>query len=679
MGRSPPYPPPIHTSSMVPEHAPGRASFPPRAIDLSMATRPLALGLLCMGFLGSAQLAGAARQDAGQATLEAPIASALLAESEDVRTFNMHVTTLASPWMEGRVPGTRGMELAREYVQHWMEKTGVEPAFVKDGAASWRQTFELAPQVQLEAQTLRIEGAGLEPVPDVDFRALSVGAAASAQGSPVFIGYGIERGPKDSGYHGYGDDLDLTGKVAVMLRFEPMDAEGKSQWAKRGPWSGRASFSAKIRAASKRNPAAILILNPPDCSDERAGQLPEFSVGREVANVPVLVINLATAERLALALDPEGRSLLELRQLADAGAVAVDWKGRIDISVETASNSLMAENIGGLLRGKGALADELIVMGAHMDHLGMGEFGSRSGPGELHPGADDNATGTAAIIMLAEKLRADYDALPEGTDARSILFLAFDAEESGLNGSRYYVENPIQPLESHALMLNFDMIGRLTDRRLSISGGGTGVGLADLLQPLVEESPLTIVQPEGAGGGSDHLPFLQREIPILFAICADLHDDYHTPRDTSDKINRVDAVHTIDLFHRILQAVTTAPQGWAWATEENSSGPRASASRGGSGRGGIRVRFGIRPSDEAGTADHVAVATVVDGSPAAEAGVESGDVLVEWAGEPVGDIRDWMNKLSQHEPGDEITIKVDRAGQEKTLQVTLGAPAGAGG
>ncbi|MFT5288160.1 MAG: hypothetical protein ACI8QS_000307 [Planctomycetota bacterium] len=535
----------------------------------SAALRRRTLPLLLTGlatFCSLASLPWALQDPDPQATeTSAPNTTA-----QDVQIFGNRVQILAASVMEGRVPGTAGMELARDTVQSWMEETGVEPAFTVEGEASWRQPFELAPDVRLISQKLSFEGAELDFVADEDYRGMPYGSAGSASGKPVFIGYGIERGPVGSEYRGYVEGLDLTGKVAVMLRFEPMDAEGKSRFTTRGPWSGRAGFSAKLRAAAKRNPAAILILNPPGCSDPRSQQLMPFTSGRDVAGVPVLHVNLSAAEAMATALDFEGRSLLDLRLLADAGAVAIEWNGVITAKVETKSVALVAQNIGGLLRGKGALADELIVMGAHMDHLGMGEFGSRSGPGELHPGADDNATGTAAILMLAERLRRDYDAMPEGSQARSILFLAFDAEESGLNGSAYYVNNPIVPLKSHALMLNFDMIGRLTNQRLSVAGGGTGVGLADLLKPLFEATPLTIVQPAGSRGGSDHLPFLQRKIPILFAICADMHDDYHTPRDTSDKVNNLEAVQTIDLFYEILRATSVAPERWAWDESASS-------------------------------------------------------------------------------------------------------------
>jgi Zn-dependent M28 family amino/carboxypeptidase len=185
--------------------------------------------------------------------------------------------------------------------------------------------------------------------------------------------------------------------------------------------------------------------------------------------------------------------------------------------------------------------------------------------GEIHPGADDNASGSAAVLMLAAKLAQSYAALAEGESARSILFIGFDAEEAGLHGAFHYVSQPIAPLEDHALMINFDMIGRIVNKRLSVSGGRSALGMAEWLDPLFEASPLEIVTDAAIPGGSDHMAFMQRKVPYLFAIIADFHDEYHTPDDVTWKINREDAVAAIDLFHQIAltAAKRTAPFEWA--------------------------------------------------------------------------------------------------------------------
>ena len=158
-------------------------------------------------------------------------------------------------------------------------------------------------------------------------------------------------------------------------------------------------------------------------------------------------MSVDAGSRLLELADPAGRTARQLRSIADEGAGLVALDGLATVRVAVEETPVVAENIAGIVPGRGALADEYIVIGAHLDHLGMGEFGSRTGPGKLHPGADDNASGSAGIILLAQKLSASYAALPADADARSILLMTFSAEESGLNGSRYYVEHPIVPID----------------------------------------------------------------------------------------------------------------------------------------------------------------------------------------------------------------------------------------
>ena len=315
-----------------------------------------------------------------------------------------------------------------------------------------------------------------------------------------------------------------------------------------------------------------------------------------------------------------------------------------------------AENVGGVLRGKGDLADEWLVMGAHIDHIGMGDFGSRWGSGKLHPGADDNASGTAGVLLLADLLAQSYAELPEDADARSIVFICFDAEESGLNGSRYYVNNPIVPLEDHALMGNFDMIGRITNERLLLSGMETGEGLPDMLQPAMDRTELELVIPTSMNGASDHSSFLSKGVPVLFSIIADFHDDYHTPSDEVWKINTEDATRACHLYSGDRPALVTSSERQ----------PQRSS------MGDISVRFGVSPS-YGSDGPGIGISSVSEGGSAAEAGVLEGDRLVRWDGQKLSDVESWMPLLARHEPGDVVNIGVLRDGEEVTLEVTLQA------
>ncbi|QDU67587.1 M28 family peptidase [Engelhardtia mirabilis] len=602
-----------------------------------------------------------------------PVTDALAELGPDFRAYNDHVVFLASPFLEGRLPGTRGMDIARDYVEHYLRQAGLDEAFEVDGVPGFRQPFALSGTSTLAGQGFSAPG-GTDLIAGTDYTALSLGAGGTVTAPAVFVGYSIASGPGDSEYSSYAEDDDLSGRVAVMLRFEPMDGEGNSRWAEESrPWSARAGFARKVRDAARRGAAGIVIINPPGCADPRASQLSGFSMGGSAAEVPVIMLSTEAGEGVVKAMDPEGRSLMDLRKLADEGRSVVKLNGNMTLEAEVVREELMAQNVAGLLKGHGALANELIVVGAHMDHLGMGNFGSRdreSAGRELHPGADDNASGTAAVIMLAERMVREYAELPEGTPARSILFMAFDAEESGLNGAFHYVANPILPIEDHVLMLNFDMIGRITNKRLSVSGGGTGVGMAEWVQPFFDASPLEIVTSRRGGGGSDHMAFERNSVPVLFGIIADFHDDYHTPRDTVDKINRVDALLTIDLWQQIVSAMSTRDQRFEF-TEAQAEPAEASAPQ--ASRGDAKVRFGIMPGSYDEDAIGVLVGSVTPGGSADEGGIEDGDLMVRWNGVKIENVMGWMGMLASHEPGDVVRVGVKRGGDELTLDITLQA------
>jgi hypothetical protein len=608
------------------------------------------------------------------------IAAALESVDADVRVYNDHLTTLASPFMEGRVPGSRGMEVASEYVEFWFRKYGLEAPFPRTETAvggeevitpraSHRQPFPLSGTLEITGQSLSVEADGRSVTfePEKEFRVTGLGGAGELSAPVVFVGYSIDNGPE--GYSSYGEGDDLSGKVALMLRFEPMNDKGLSRWSENGPWSDKASFANKLRAARERQASAIIVINTPGADDPRAVSLDSMRGDRKGEGCPVIAMTAEGGERFVQATDPQHRSLMDLRHLADESGGLIELSaGTATIGADMVTKPLIAENVGGLLPGRGALAEQYIVVGAHLDHLGMGYFGSRSGPGKLHPGADDNASGSAGILLLAEKLAASYAQLPEGTDARSVLFIAFSAEESGLHGSRYYVDHPIAPLEKHALMVNFDMIGRITNDRLRVSGVNSAEELEEWLKPFFDAAPLEIVASGGGPGGSDHMSFQQRSIPVLFGIIADFHGDYHTPEDVGWKINRVGAVQTVRLFHDIALAAAQRPQCFTFKGEGGGEGAEP-----GPRLADIKVRFGIIPGSYDEDQEGIAVRDVAEGGSAQQAGVQAGDVLVAWNKQALQGIRHWMTLLAAHQPGDTVELGVLRDGKEVTLMATLQA------
>ncbi|UYV13632.1 MAG: M28 family peptidase [Phycisphaera sp.] len=371
---------------------------------------------------------------------------------------------------------------------------------------------------------------------------------------------------------------------------------------------------------------------------------------------PAMGGRLPGSKGMAMAKDYVQRSL-ELAGLEPAFGSGESASWRQSFSIENTN----AENVAGLIRGSGDLASQYIVIGAHLDHLGDGQFGSRGETGSLHPGADDNASGVAGMLLMARGLAGDYAKL-DG-DRRSVLFIAFSGEESGLNGATFYVNNPVSPITTHTLMINFDMIGRIKDGRLSVSGVGTGVGLEDVVEPIFDASPLIEQVESGLSGRSDHWAFYEAGVPGLFVTATDQHDDYHTQNDESWKINRTQGAETAAVFAQVVHALATTTSNMAFV-----GGQRPAA---GPSMGDIRVRFGIRPGSYVEGVSGVAVGGVTPDSPADHAGLESGDRLVGWNGQAVGDVRDWMGQLMRHDPGDVVTVTVERDGERIDFKVTL--------
>jgi hypothetical protein len=292
----------------------------------------------------------------------------------------------------------------------------------------------------------------------------------------------------------------------------------------------------------------------------------------------------------------------------------------------------------------------------------MGDFGSREGPGKLHPGADDNASGAAGIILLASSLKNDYAALPAEQPLRTVLFMGFSAEESGLIGSRYYVEHPIYPIKNTVLMMNFDMIGRVKNGRLSVTNSPDVNGFMDWAQPIYAKSPLTIIKSEGrGGGGSDHASFQAVGVPILFAICADFHADYHTSRDTMDLIDRETSVEAVHLWHNLALSMAQLDKRF---TIDDKSGPMRTQP--------MKVRAGLRTKESEDGSGLDIVDVTKDGS-ADKAGIRKGDKLVKWNKMEMKDRQAFVDDLRTQDPGAKVQAVVLRDGNEITVYVELQA------
>ncbi|MCK4872626.1 MAG: M28 family peptidase [Phycisphaerales bacterium] len=599
----------------------------------------------------------------------------------DADAYTSHIFTLANPFFEGRCPGTIGNDLTAEYIEFYFEHLGLEPAFAQPIATaeaatiralpSYRQPFSVGGTIATDTQQMTVFTAeGHYPMlPGEDFTLLGVSGNENATGEVVFIGYGIEKGP--GGYSSFTEDTDLTDKIALLLRFEPMDDQGRSLWAEgKERWSKHAGLMSKFRAVAKRGAAGILLVAPSAADDPRTGALQapaETRIGKPLS-IPILLVSHDTAELICKHGDTDGRDLPALRRYADAGGKPIPFDG-VDASIAAAlhTEELVTNNVAAILPGKGELADQYIVIGAHYDHLGYGHFGSRErgADGMLHVGADDNASGVAGTLLLAQRFSVLYDKLPTDQPARSLLFVLFSGEEMGLLGSSHFVSNSPVPIDRIYACLNMDMIGDLRDDKTVVFGVGTAEEFGEVLDPVFASSPLQVDARPGSSGRSDEASFHRKQIPGLHFFSGG-HKRYHTTRDTAATINVPGALKILDL----VEAVTTTLASRADSLTYKKAGGKAPTTR----RSQIKVRFGITPAGHGEAAHGVLVGEVFEGTSASNAGVVKGDRIIRWAGEDVADIGAWMTKLKEHEPGDEVDIVVLRDGEEVTLHVVLLAP-----
>ena len=590
-----------------------------------------------------------------------------------------HAITLSNPWFEGRAPGLRGNDLAAEYLEFWMKDAGLEVAFPAVGAdgvtpkdgpwKSYQQKFALtggAPKVEDGALT----AGGADRERGKDFTVLGISGNAKVEAPVTFVGYGIKKGEAD--YTSSEEGADLTGRIAMVFRYEPLDERGRSKWSARR-FSEFSAMTTKIDALVERGAAGIILVSPPGARDGKVA-LEDVSTSRwgRPLDIPMVQVSTDVAEQILKAGAPDQGSLVDWRKRADAGeikTVALKDDAKVSIETKLSNGGTPTQNVGGVLRGKGALADEWVVVGAHFDHVGYGYFGtSPQYTGQLHPGADDNASGTSAMLCVAQAMADIYGGKDAPKDARSILFLGFTGEESGLRGSRWYVEHPTIAGDKMSLMVNMDMVGRLRSDDLSVGGMSSAKGMIDVMRPIFERSGLTIHADPSGRGPSDHASFYGAGVPVLFMYTGN-HDIYHTPKDKGYTLNPEGAAKIVALAADIATTVATRPERLEF---QQDSGKTAD-------RGYAAVRLGVMPSmnDDDRAAGAPTKGVLVDGvsadTSASDAGIVKGDILVSWNGEDLESTGTMMTKLRAHKPGDVVKVKVWRDGKDIEMDVTLRA------
>jgi aminopeptidase YwaD len=631
-----------------------------------------------------------------------------------VERLRAHIEYLASDKLEGRRTGTLGANLAAEYIAREFSRYGLRRSIGYDTAGMsileadspkrYLQEFPYVSGVELAEHNLFYVNPG--KADDIaQFRVgedwMPVGFSSNGKihgAEMVFAGYGISSAELKY------DDYSASSKdrVAIIFAGTPDGDNPHGQFARAGELRFKAA-AARAAGAS----ALLIIASEENLKDDRLSRLSYDNAGE--AGIPVLVISRSLAQKLlALGSLSEYQAAADARGTNNASLRAPMALRKLDLSTEITRRVSPSANVVGILDGSDpTLKNEVIVIGAHYDHLGHGGEGSLAPrEGEIHHGADDNASGTAGMLELARLFRSQ-----KLRPRRTIVFMGFSGEEEGLLGSNYYVNHPIFPLANTVTMINMDMIGRMKDNKLIVGGVGTApewrqalaaanapermrVAVApaspgDMPRPITStvgrevpgrevpivtgtngtpvvtlsfEKSFDLTLNEDGFGPSDHSSFYAKQIPVLF-FWTGSHEDYHKPSDTADKINYADEARILSLVTRIIYDIDTNDKRPVYAVAKSASTGRAS---------GFRVYLGTIPN-YADSNDGLLLDGVRDDSPAAKAGLKAGDKIVKLAGRDVRNVYDYTYALGEMKAGQEYEVELMRAGERIKVVITPAA------
>lgn len=616
-----------------------------------------------------------------------------------VERLRGHVQYLASDKLEGRRTGTPGARLAAEYIVREFARYKLRPAGTEAGEdRRYLQKFPYVAGVELgKGNSLRLETrltpTGTEGASSIalrvgeDWMPLGMSTNGKLVDAPVaFAGYGITA--KELSHDDYAGGY-IKGRVAVVLPGTPDgdDPHGKFVRYNDVRW--------KAIAAREAGALALVVVAREEVFKQDSFYGLKFDNSAGDAGLPVLAISrqaalkllgaightLADVEKAALAASAAATAAANAQVPATGGDssypktfAALMANAQLDLSLDVVRRDAPAFNVVGILEGSDPkLKSEAIVIGAHYDHLGLGGEGSLAPrEGQVHHGADDNASGVAGLLELARLFSTRRP-------RRTLVFIAFSGEEEGLLGSNFYVNHPAVPLSQTVAMINMDMIGRMKDNRLMVGGVGTAEEWRSLVNernvaPELKGEPqdarssylpvrsFNLTLTEDGYGPSDHSSFYSKRVPVLF-FWTGTHDDYHKPTDTADKIDYESEALILSYIYNILSAVDEADKRPTYAVARSESAGRNM---------GFRVYLGTIPN-YADSKDGLKLDGVRDDSPAAKAGLKAGDVITRLAGREVRNVYDYTYALGEMKAGVEYEVEILRDGKPLKLKITPAA------
>ncbi len=589
---------------------------------------PLILSASLLGGTGFSQSRPASSRPASQPSREA---KSQLDPRFPSQAFLGHIQVLAADGLFGREAGTPFSKLAAEYIALQFQKGGLKPV----GGTSWFHDFFLPsvwavqgkPRLKLQGKTEEVLVFGK------DFGALPHTGSGSLEGEAVFCGYGVSL-PESHGGLSYDDykGKDLKGKIAVLLEGSP----------EVGGVLLRAPLSRKIYTAKSKGASGVLLI---------VDKLKAFPPSSDSSGLPGFQVLRSSASRVW----PEAADFEE-------GEESQSLRGSAELELELVSVRKKARNVVGVIPGKDPkLAQEYVVLGAHFDHLGLGGPSSLArggGLGQIHNGADDNASGVSMLIEVGKWLAKHPQDL-----RRSVLLVAFSGEEKGLLGSKAFVENPPLPLKSMVAMVNLDMVGRSHEGYCAVIGAGTSPAFPLFFQERAKGGASVRLN-DSSFGGSDHQSFHQVGIPAVHFFTG-THGDYHRPSDDWNKITAEPMSWIAGTVADLMVFLSRHEGAIPFKKPVTKAPPKKARTS------GARPYLGTIP-DYAEGKGGVKLTGATPGSPAEKAGIQKGDILVKLGDKDIDNIYDFSYALQDLRPGQKLVLVVLRKGKRVPLPLTVG-------
>jgi Zn-dependent M28 family amino/carboxypeptidase len=587
------------------------------------------------------------------------------AAAPSAASLRSHVEYLASDELEGRLTGSKGARKAGKYIARQFETAGLQP--LGDGGDYFQRfPFTSGVEVEKKKNELRVtsaEGRVIEFEVDKDFRPLAFTDNAAVEGEVVFAGYGLRApGDAETGYDSYAD-LDVKDKIVLALRYVPEDVDME----RRQQLNVYAGLRYKALQARENGAKALLIVTGPNSPN--AGELVDLKFDQSLASsgIPVASISGNVASALFAG---TGKSLQEAQDGLDVENPHVETAFLLEgvkVELATAVKREKGEGrnvVGYIPAPENAGHKQYVLIGAHYDHIGHGEIGSLARKGEegqIHNGADDNASGTSVLIDLGRAIAADVGANP-GKYTCGFIFAAWSGEEMGIIGSNYFAQNPPIPLEETEAYFNFDMVGRLRDNKLILQGTGSSSEWIKLIEKKNVVAGFNLTIQEDPYLPTDVTAFYPNNVPVV-SFFTGSHEEYNRPVDDAETLDYEGMSRIGNLAKMMILDIAkrTEPMDYVKVPrKKEKSGMRAS----------LRAYLGTIP-DYASSDDveGVKLSGVRADGPADKAGLRGGDIIIQFAGQEIKNIYDYTYALGAVKIGEPVEMIVLRDGKEVTITV----------